>query len=75
VPAPEPDTSRLPATVRLPAVPLEPITRVPAVIAARSLVPTLNVPEPPATEIDLVPFGSRDTVPVPALMLPLNPTS
>jgi len=60
---------RLPLTARLP------ITSEPAVIAAMSDAATVIVPAPPATVIDLLPFGMMETVPVPALTVPEKVTS
>lgn len=47
-----------------------PITSVPAVTSANSADETVKVPPVAATEIDLAPFGSNDTVPDPALTEP-----
>ena len=52
-----------------------PIVSVPAVIADRSAATTEKVPPAPATEIDLLPFGKRVTVPTPALTVPEKVTS
>ena len=60
---------KLPLTARLP------ITSEPAVIAAMSEVVTVMVPAPPATVMDLLPFGIMETVPVPALTVPEKATS
>jgi len=54
---------------------VEPTIRVPAVMAERSVDVTLNISPPPPTEIDLLPFGIRLTVPEPAFTLPANDTS
>lgn len=64
-----PETVKPPATLRLP------ITSEPAVTALMSAVVTVNVPAPPATVIDLEPFGMSETVPFPALTVPEKATS
>jgi len=64
------------ATVKPPVLAVVPTTRVPAVIAERSAATTEKVPPAPATEMDLLPFGSSVTVPVaPALTVPEKVTS
>jgi len=65
----------VPETVILPAMDLEPIARVPAVMAAMSAVATVNGPAPPAMVTAFVPFGINDTVPVPALTVTVEVTS
>lgn len=64
-----------PDTVKLPPTALEPMINVPAVIADKSEAPTVKVPVPPATMMDLLPLGMRDTVPEPALTEPEKATS
>lgn len=66
---------RAPDTVKKPSTVLEPIARVPAVIADMSDVETVKVPAPPATVMNLSPLGMRETVPVPASIVPENETS
>lgn len=62
-----------PLTVKPPACAVVPTTRVPAVIAASSVPEIENVPPmpDPPTAIDLAPFGRSETVPEPALMVPV----
>lgn len=62
-------------TLSPPVSDVEPTIRVPAVMAERSVDVTLNVSPPAPTEIDLLPFGSRATLPDPAFTLPENPMS
>lgn len=52
-----------------------PITRVPAVIAVKSLAKMETVPPVPPTLIVLLPFCCSDTVPTPALTKPAKLTS
>jgi hypothetical protein len=74
---PAPDTSMGPVTVNPPDKVVLPITRVPAVIVAKSAADMLNTPTLPSDEIpiDLAPLGMRDTVPEPALTVPKKATS
>ena len=52
-----------------------PTMSVAAVIADRSAEATENVPPAPPTEIDLLPFGFKLTVPLPASTVPEKVTS
>lgn len=53
-----------------PACAVVPITRVPAVIAARSVAATENVEPVLKTDIALAPLGIKLTVPEPAFSVP-----
>ncbi len=72
---PAPETSTVPLTVKPPELLVVPTINVPAVIADKSELPIVMVPAPPATVIDLLPFGSIVTVPEGALTNPENETS
>ena len=64
-----------PSTVKPPVFTVLPTTSEPAVIALKSAAVILKVALEPATEIDLLPLGSRVTVPLLAFTDPLNCTS
>ncbi len=65
----------MPPIVRSPSCAPVPTTKVPAVMADRSDESTVNVPPAEPTVIDVVPFGRRETVLVPALTVPEKATS
>lgn len=72
---PAPETSTVPLTVKPPELDVVPTINVPAVIADKSDAAMVMVPAPPATVIDLLPFGSMVTVPDGALTEPEKVTS
>ena len=75
MPAPEPDTSIEPPTVIPPLSVTSPMTKVPAVMAARSEDKMLRLPPAEPTDMDWLNTGFIVTVPAPALTAPANATS
>lgn len=72
---PAPATFTAPPMVKPPACDVVPTIRVPAVIAPMSDAAIENVPPVEENETDFAPFGTRVTVPLPALSVPERVTS